>query len=271
MKSVVFFFSHLLFILFLTILTQIGGLIWLLNWGMWAIYKQTKGEKSISLKIVSFLFLYIFFSFLLLPPLAKLNGRVPLPLNGDIYPANITSCMMNRHYVCIKVKKVLQEAVKSSSSLQRMAYLDAGFPFWNGFPLFPHLSHYDGKKVDLAFYYIDKHTGFPCDNQPSNSGYGVFEFPQENEQDEIAICKKEGFYLYDFTKYLTFGSNPTAYSLDMQKTQKCISFFCKHKDVKKILLETHLKTRLSLEKESKIRKPGCHAVRHDDHIHLEVY
>jgi hypothetical protein len=35
-------------------------------------------------------------------------------------------------------------------------YLDANFPFYNGFPLIPHLSHNDGKKLDLSFYYKTK-------------------------------------------------------------------------------------------------------------------
>jgi hypothetical protein len=32
-------------------------------------------------------------------------------------------------------------------------YLDGNFPFLNGFPLLPHLSHSDGRKLDIAFYY----------------------------------------------------------------------------------------------------------------------
>lgn len=35
----------------------------------------------------------------------------------------------------------------------RISYLDANFPFKDGFPLLPHLSHDDGRKVDIAFMY----------------------------------------------------------------------------------------------------------------------
>ncbi|HKK76486.1 MAG TPA: hypothetical protein VJ953_15505 [Saprospiraceae bacterium] len=41
---------------------------------------------------------------------------------------------------------------KEAPSL-RINYLDANFPFWNEFPLLPHLSHDDGKKVDISFLY----------------------------------------------------------------------------------------------------------------------
>lgn len=34
-------------------------------------------------------------------------------------------------------------------------YLDANFPFFDGFPLLPHLSHVDGRKRDIAYYYAD--------------------------------------------------------------------------------------------------------------------
>lgn len=44
----------------------------------------------------------------------------------------------------------------------------------------------------------------------------------------------------------------------------------KNPAVRKIFLEPHLKTRLKLSKYSKIRFHGCHSVRHDDHIHLQL-
>jgi len=39
--------------------------------------------------------------------------------------------------------------------------------------------------------------------------------------------------------------------------------------VKKIFLEPHLKQRMGLT-HPKIRFHGCHSVRHDDHIHIEI-
>ncbi|MFT5619364.1 MAG: hypothetical protein ACI85I_002607, partial [Arenicella sp.] len=38
----------------------------------------------------------------------------------------------------------------------------------------------------------------------------------------------------------------------------------------KVFIEPHLKTRLGLENYSKIRFHGCQAVRHDDHIHVQL-
>lgn len=44
----------------------------------------------------------------------------------------------------------------------------------------------------------------------------------------------------------------------------------KHPKVRKIFIEPHLKERLGLSQYDKIRFHGCHAVRHDDHIHIEI-
>jgi hypothetical protein len=39
--------------------------------------------------------------------------------------------------------------------------------------------------------------------------------------------------------------------------------------VQKILIEPHLKERLRLQS-SKVRFQGCHAARHDDHVHVQI-
>ena len=43
-----------------------------------------------------------------------------------------------------------------------------------------------------------------------------------------------------------------------------------NKAIKKIFIEPHLKTRWGLKNYQKIRYHGCHAVRHDDHIHVQL-
>lgn len=41
--------------------------------------------------------------------------------------------------------------------------------------------------------------------------------------------------------------------------------------VRRIFLEPHLKARLGLSAEPKVRLQGCWAARHDDHIHVDVH
>ena len=73
-------------------------------------------------------------------------------------------CALNRHYVAPELKKVLFDL---SAQMDReypgttTLILDANFPFISGFPLLPHLSHSDGQKVDLAFFYQKDGTYLP--------------------------------------------------------------------------------------------------------------
>jgi len=49
-----------------------------------------------------------------------------------------------------------------------------------------------------------------------------------------------------------------------------IATLSKHPDTGKIFIEPHLKSRLGFANDSKVRFHGCAAVRHDDHIHIEL-
>ena len=55
--------------------------------------------------------------------------------------------------------------------------LDANFPFLDGFSMFPHLSHADGRKLDVAFLYEseDGQSAFGATRSPI--GYWAFEQP----------------------------------------------------------------------------------------------
>lgn len=56
----------------------------------------------------------------------------------------------------------------------QVVYLDTNFPFINKFPLLPHLSHSDGKKIDVSLIYKDE-KGKLTNKKPSVSGYGVYD------------------------------------------------------------------------------------------------
>lgn len=142
--------GHLAMIIILTALTQVGGLIWLL-----AIVISISAKKR---KRIVFPLLYLLFNLLIVPPMASYFGRERLPwFNKNLKPRNWFYPLAFRNYVNPELKLELENATEIlSKSNISITYLDANFPFFDGFPLLPHLSHNDGKKIDLAFMYIDE-------------------------------------------------------------------------------------------------------------------
>ncbi|WP_347922646.1 hypothetical protein [Pontimicrobium sp. SW4] len=249
--------GHILFVVLLTILTQVGGLIWLIT-----IITSSKIKKK---KRLVFPLLYLTFNILIIPPIAKLFGRERLPVfSENVKPRNWVYPLLFRNYVNPNLKNLLFE--DSSKNEINITYLDANFPFINGFPLLPHLSHNDGKKIDISFMYLDK-EGKPTNKKPSVSGYGFFSNSEDNYSN--STCLEKGYWQYDYPKYLTFGTiNELA--LDEKVTKKLIQNLIASPITQKIFIEPHLKQSLGLSNESKIRFHGCGAVRHDDHIHLQI-
>lgn len=60
-------------------------------------------------------------------------------------------------------------------------FLDAGFPLLEGFPLLPHLSHDDGRKLDSAYYYATKAGTYLPGRTKSPIGYPAFEEPRPGD------------------------------------------------------------------------------------------
>ncbi len=152
--------------------------------------------------------------------------------------------------------------------LGHVNYLDANFPFIDKFPLLPHLSHNDGKKLDLSLAY-ETSEGSISAKQKSRSGYGVFEGPKSNEQNQIAKCKDAGYFQYDYPKYLTFGRINNDLQFSEKGTRILIETILKSDIIEKVFIEPHLKNRMGI-KHPKIRYHGCGSVRHDDHIHIQL-
>jgi hypothetical protein len=148
----------------------------------------------------------------------------------------------------------------------KLNYLDANFPFIDGFPLLPHLSHNDGLKLDLAFRYESKGERPPMNQTVSLFGYGVYEGPEPGEINQTEICLKTSWQ-YDMTKYVGIPINQWMV-FDGGETKRLVELLAKT-NTSKIFIEPHLKHRLELTSE-KIRFHSCHAVRHDDHIHVQI-
>ena len=266
MKKILKFLIHFVSICILTIATQVGGLIYLLTIVLRRVFNLGKFWS-----VGIFLGAYIIMSFAILPLLAPIFGRSALPLTGNVRPLNFVTCILNRHYVKPQLKQQLEIVANQMNAKYNGTitnYLDANFPFFNGFPLFPHLSHNDGKKLDLAFYY--KKNDEPSSYAPSFIGYGVYEAPKNGESDFPSICEQKGYWQYGLLSSIVPQWNKEVFELDADRTKELIKLLAEHAKTSKIFIEPHLKKRWGLSKYDNIRFHGCQAVRHDDHIHTQI-
>ena len=266
MKLLFKLFIHLLIVLILTLLTQIGGVVWLITI---FIFKGKKFKRRWF--ALTFLTFYSTITFLIVPILASMDGRVPLPISrsGNIAPHNLITVILNRHYVkedLLTELNIISKTFSKTHPNTKLIYLDANFPFIDGFPLLPHRSHDDGRKIDLSFIYTK--DGLMTNSKPSRSGYGNFEAPRKGEHNQPKACLTDGYWQYDFTKHLTLGSSDH-YLLDERRTKDLLQIILDRKKTHKVFVEPHLKTRLRID-HIKCRYHGCKAVRHDDHIHFQI-
>ena len=252
-------FGHLLIILLLTALTQIGGLIWIIV--LWISCKFKKRKRYL------FPLLYLIFNLIFVPPIAKIFGREKLPtFSKTLKPRNFIYPLLFRNYVTPELKILLENTSNQlKTSNTTITYLDANFPFINGFPLLPHLSHNDGKKIDISFMYLEE-SGKSTNKKPSLSGYGIY---VNNKNRTANNCISKGYWQYDFTKHITFGSINNI-EFDKERTKNLILELLNSKLTEKLFIELYLKESLQLNNKTKIRFHGCQAVRHDDHIHLQI-
>ena len=199
MKSILRILWHLLLFVFLTALTQIGGVVFLISS---IISGRIKADFKFKILAV-FLPLYLLFTFAIAPFLAPLFGREKIQY-GE--PTNYMTILLNHNYVKPELNTLLKK-LEGLTSYEKtnIHYLDANFPFFDNFPLLPHLSHNDGKKLDLSLIY-ENEDGTISNEQKSLSGYGVYEGPKDGEHNQIEHCKNAGYFQYDFPKYLSFGS-----------------------------------------------------------------
>jgi len=265
MKKAFKILSKIFLFFFLTIITQIGGIVYLIS-----LFISKKWKVQFRFKLfVIFISLYLCFTFLIVPIIAPFFGRERVKHSEAISPANYITVLLNRNYVKPELNNLLRFVAVDLSELNiKISYLDANFPFINKFPLLPHLSHNDGKKIDISLIYEDVKGNISI-KQKSISGYGVFVEPKLSEQNQTEFCKNEGYFQYDYPKYLTFGKVNNELVFSEKGTKKLINSLLRSNNLGKIFIEPHLKNRLGLIDE-RIRFQGCRAVRHDDHIHLQL-
>jgi hypothetical protein len=263
-------------VLFLTALTQVGGLVFLISMLSFRLIDKRFSNQwtRLATKMLSFATLYLLFVFVLVPVSARPFGRVQLPVleKRHLQPANVWTCLLNRNYVRQELREITFQVAESMNSKYPgviVNYLDANFPFIDNFPLLPHLSHNDGKKLDLSFQYNDSKTGNFTNDVPSFIGYGICEDPKVGEENKPRFCDEKGYWQYNLLKDIVWQGNKDKFVFDNPRTRDLVSSFASHDGTGKIFIEPHLKTRLGLTS-NKIRFHGCQAVRHDDHLHVQL-
>lgn len=170
--------AHALTFMALTIVTQVGGLLYVL-----ALFLRTRLFPATNRKLamLSLLFACVYaIAWAPIGRLAGLSGRTALPCflgSNSTLAASPIACLLHRHYVSPQMKALtlsLSEAVDRRFPRTLTMTLDGNFPFIDGFPIVPHLSHDDGRKLDLAFYYAS-HEGYARGQLRSPIGYWAFE------------------------------------------------------------------------------------------------
>ncbi len=261
----------------LTLLTQVGGVIYLLYKpiGIWIRRKVDNLYRRLLLKLSVFTLLLLVFSLLIIPPIAKQFGREALPIRASqklpLRPANFLTVLANRHYVKPTLKNSIAQVTNKINEQYpgtQIIYLDANFPFINNFPLLPHRSHDDGRKLDICFLYKKMKDGSRINKSPTLLGYGFSEKPGKGEWDQSKACTDKGYWQYDFVS--KFISKKKNWQFDHEANRRLLRILLDDKRIRKIFIEPHLKKRLKLSAYSKIRFHGCKSVRHDDHIHVQL-
>ncbi|MDP2604663.1 MAG: hypothetical protein Q8S00_19065, partial [Deltaproteobacteria bacterium] len=172
-----------------------------------------------------------------------------------------------RNYVRPPVRQLLERvaiSVSQQSPGTTVQYLDANFPFLNRFPLLPHLSHHDGRKVDLAFLYQATQTHQPLSSPPSPIGYWAYEQPTAHHPQPCRSVRSWLRWDFDWLQPVFAFAE-----IDRERTALVAQTLLNDAAVQKIFIEPHLKERLQLES-SKVRFQGCRAARHDDHLHVQI-
>ncbi|WP_299023855.1 hypothetical protein [uncultured Sulfitobacter sp.] len=242
--------GHLTAITLLTLITQLGGLAWLAA----LLFRR---------RFLAFCAAYLALS-LGAVWVAPLTGRVPLPClaGGALQMQSPLYCALNRHYVTPELAEVLTDY---ASQMNRRfdgtttLVLDANFPFVNGYPLLPHLSHHDGRKADIAFYYRNE-AGYL--DRTTRAPFGYFAF-----QDGPTTCPDNRLTLrWDMAWLQPLWPD---LALDPQRMETSLRLLAADPRVGKLFIEPHLKQRFAPQID-KIRFQGCRAARHDDHIHIQL-
>jgi hypothetical protein len=191
-------------------------------------------------------------------------GLVTLPCDTPTLKAfSSYYCATGRNYVTPQARALLVEIAarfvrEHPGSV--VLYMDASGssgkrPFW------PHLSHGDGREIDVALFYQNR-SGKPLPKPPGANGYWNYEPPRPGDP-VMCLGVKAPFRDPD-------PRPDRAWRLDEALTRDLVRDVIADARVRRVFLEPHLKQRLGFSAAAKIHFQGCQAARHDDHLHIDV-
>ena len=250
----------LLFVVVAGLLLHVGGLAVWVGLGVSARHSAARG-------LGGGLLVYGLVWFFVAPYLAAQSGRRALPcVSGPLEPHSLVYCAANRHYVRHRLADAAERiaarvAAEHPGTVVR--YLDGGFPMGLGFPMLPHLSHGDGQRLDLALLW-QHHNGSPAYGNGSPVGYFGYAPPPTGV---APACPPRWLDLrWDMESLQPlFAQN----DLDVPRTRALLRSILADPAIGKVLLEPHVRARLSVS-DDRIRFQGCRAARHDDHVHIQL-
>jgi hypothetical protein len=255
----------------LTVITQTGGVVLLLS----LLLRTLAPPRSWWRLRYIFPVLYGLI-WLVTPLLAQPFDRVPLPLYATpekpLQPQNLVLVLANRHYVRPALRAAVLEVAREVAARQAgvpLSYLDATFPLLDDFPLLPHKGHDNGRKLDLSFRYRNA-AGELASRAPSFFGYGRSTGPRATEMDYPATCAERGYWQYSLLPRIARPFVREGYAVDDAASAEMVRALADHPTIGKLFLEPHLKERWDLGRYPDIRYHGCWAVRHDDHVHIQL-
>ena len=234
----------------MTGLTQIGGIAWIVaRFFRWRLLVFTVAYVGLALAATQ---------------IAPSFGRVHISCldDGPLQVQNPLYCALNRTYVSPELAAFLADTAAEVADTHPgtiTLMLDGNFPFWDGFPLLPHLSHDDGEKADLEYYYREDQGYLPGQTR-SPIGYFAFE-------DGPTDCPAAWPSLrWDLAWLQPLWPD---YALDPARNRKALEVLSADPRGGRIFVEPHLVQTLGVA-DRKIRFQGCRAARHDDHIHFQL-
>lgn len=246
------FLGHAFVVVALTMLTQLGGVVWIAS--RWArrpllVFVLTYAGLLGAVQVV-----------------APMTGRVALPCFGaPLRAQSVMYCALMRNFVTPDLAQVAMDAavrVEEAFPGTVTLALDGGFPFFDGVPLLPHLSHDDGEKLDLAFHYASADGGYLPGQTRSPLGYFAFAALDAPED-----CPPVALTL----RWRMQWTQPWFAALEVEplRTTALVRALLADPRVGKVFLEPPLAAAWGLV-DAKLRFQGCRAARHDDHIHVEL-
>ncbi|MCA3443937.1 MAG: hypothetical protein INF52_11295 [Rhodobacter sp.] len=242
--------GHGLIVAFLTVLTQVGGVAWLLSLGFPRRWLGFPLAYAVLFGVAH--------------AAAPALGRQAVPCFGEpLRMQSVVYCLTLRNFVTPEMAQVARtaaEAVAQDYPGTVTLALDGSFPFLDGMPLLPHLSHDDGRKLDFAFYYTENGTYAPGVTR-SPFGYWAFELDNETDCPPVWLTTR-------WNMTWAQGLWPDR-PLEPQRTAALVRALVADPRVGKVFLEPPLERQLGLE-DAKLRFQGCRAARHDDHIHAQL-